>query len=126
MIRKTALFLGKALNDKQINKLEDHLSFGSMKTNPSINLENFALLERQRHGLPEEPDLQFIRQGESGGWWREMTQDMADRVDAWTEHRLEGTGYNLQRKGISNGSERALEQGIIKRSELETTSPCRI
>jgi hypothetical protein len=96
VVRKTAQFLGKAMNGEQVNKLADHLSFGSMKSNPAINLENFARIERERYGLPEQPDLQFIRQGESGAWWREMTPDMAHRVDAWTQQRLEGTGYNHQ------------------------------
>jgi hypothetical protein len=126
VIRKTAQFLGKALNEERVNELADHLSFGSMKTNPAINLENFARVERERYGLSEQPDLQFIRQGEAGGWRREMTQDMADRVDVWTDQRLEGTGYNLQCNGISNGNKSSLEQVIIKRNQLDTTSPCRI
>ncbi|KAJ4450084.1 hypothetical protein ANN_01491 [Periplaneta americana] len=95
VIRKTADFLGKSLNEEQVNQLAEHLSFRSMKSNPATNLEIFAELERKRHGLPEQPDLKFIRQGECGGWRKEMTQEMADKLDAWTKQRLEGTGYNL-------------------------------
>jgi estrone sulfotransferase len=104
VIRKTALFLGKDLNEKQVNELADHLSFGSMKTNPAVNLEDFVRVERERHGLSEQPDLHFIRQGETGNWRREMTQDMADRVDAWTAQRLESTGYNVEINRVSNGN----------------------
>jgi len=102
MIRKTGKFLDKSLNDDEVRQLADHLSFHSMKANPAINLESFARIERERHGLPEQRDLQFIRQGETGSWRKEMTQDMADRLDAWTKLKLEGTGYDLQINGISN------------------------
>jgi estrone sulfotransferase len=96
VIRKTAQFLGKELSEEAVGQLTEHLSFGSMKTNPAINLEDFAQIERERYGLAEQPDLQFIRRGETGSWWKEMTQDMSDRLDAWTRQRLEGTGYDLQ------------------------------
>jgi estrone sulfotransferase len=96
VIKKTGQFLGKALSEEQVDQLAEHLSFGSMKTNPAINLEDFARIERERHGLLEQPDLQFIRQGETGSWLKEMTQDMSDRLDAWTEQSLEGTGYDLK------------------------------
>jgi estrone sulfotransferase len=96
VIRKTGQFLGKELSKEAVEQLAEHLSFGSMKTNPAINLEDFARIERERYGLLEQPDLQFIRQGETGSWWKEMTQDMSDRLDAWTRKRLKGTGYDLQ------------------------------
>lgn len=96
MIRRTGQFLGKELTEEAVGQLAEHLSFGSMKTNPAVNLEEYAKIERERHGLLEQPDLQFIRRGETGSWRKEMTQDMSDRLDAWTQQRLKGTGYDLK------------------------------
>jgi hypothetical protein len=111
------------MSEDQVHQLADHLSFGNMKSNPAVNLECYAQIERERHGLPEQPDLQFFRQGETGGWRKDMTQAVADRLDAWTELRLQGTDYDLQLKGKSN----ALEQVIIGHNDNETDSlPCRI
>jgi hypothetical protein len=96
VIQKTAKFLGKAMSEPQIQQLVDHLSFGNMKSNPAVNVESYAQKERERHGLPDEEDLHFIRQGEAGGWRKDMTQAVADRLDAWTELRVQGTDYDLK------------------------------
>lgn len=111
------------MSEDKVHQLADHLSFGNMKSNPAVNLESFARIERERYGLPEQADLQFFRRGETGGWRKDMTQAVADRLDAWTELRLQGTDYDLQLKGKSN----ALEQVVIGHSDSETNSlPCRI
>ncbi|KAJ9583706.1 hypothetical protein L9F63_021951, partial [Diploptera punctata] len=102
VIRKTAAFLGKEFNEDQVSQLADHLSFQNMRSNPAINLESFAKDERKRHGLSEDPNLKFIRQGESGGWKKEMTPDMAQRINIWSRQRLEGTGYPLPEIQINN------------------------
>ncbi|XP_069674635.1 luciferin sulfotransferase-like [Periplaneta americana] len=128
VIRKTADFLGKSLNEEQVNQLAEHLSFRSMKSNPATNLEIFAELERKRHGLPEQPDLKFIRQGECGGWRKEMTQEMADKLDAWTKQRLEGTGYNLSSfNKISDVKGHTVGQVVMDHFQTEaSTLPQRI
>jgi len=95
VIQKTGIFLGKAMSEDQVHQLADHLSFGNMKSNPAVNAESFAQKERERYGLPDEEDLHFLRQGETGGWRKDMTQAVADRLDAWTELRLQGTNYDL-------------------------------
>jgi hypothetical protein len=96
VIRKTGKFLGKTLSDDQVQQLTDHLSFSNMKSNPAVNVEDFAQMERVRNGMPEDQDLHMVRQGESGSWRKIMTQAMADRLDAWTEQRLQGTDYGLR------------------------------
>ena len=118
MIQKTAKFMNKTLSEDQVHQLADHLSFGNMKSNPAINLETFARIERERHGLSEQPDLQFIRQGETGGWRKDMTQAGADRLDAWTESRLHGTDYDPELTGTGN----ALDQVVTDDSDKETNS----
>jgi hypothetical protein len=99
VIQKTGIFLGKAMSEDQVHQLADHLSFGNMKSNPAVNAESFAQKERERYGLPDEEDLHFLRQGETGGWRKDMTQAVADRLDAWTELRLQGTNYDLHVRG---------------------------
>ena len=73
-----------------------------MRENPATNLESFAKDERKRHGLSEDPNLKFIRQGESGGWKKHMSTDMAQKINDWSRQRLEGTGYPLPEIQISN------------------------
>jgi len=108
VIQKTAKFLGKVMSEDQVHQLADHLSFGKMKSNPAVNVENYAQMERERYGLPDEDDLHFLRQGETGGWRKDMTQDVADRLDAWTELKLQGTDYDLQVRSKINASEQSL------------------
>jgi hypothetical protein len=124
VIQKTGKFLGKAMSEDQVHQLADHLSFSNMKSNPATNLERFAKMERERYGLPdEEEDLHFLRQGETGGWRKDMTQAVADRLDAWTELRLRGTDYDLQVRSKIN----ALEQVVRDHNVKETNSlPYRI
>jgi len=93
------------MSEDQVHQLADHLSFGKMKSNPAVNVEKYAQKERESHGLPDEDDLHFIRQGETGGWRKDMTQVVADRLDAWTELRLQGTDYDLQVRGKINALE---------------------
>ena len=123
MIQKTAKFLGKEMSEDQVHQLADHLNFGNMKSNPAVNLENFAQKERERYGLPDEEDLHFFRQGEPGGWRKDMTQAVAERLDAWTELRLQGTDYDLHVRGKI----KVLEQVVRDHNVKETNSlPYRI
>jgi len=60
-VRKTAEFLGKELNDEEVARLCDHLSFKSMKNNPSVNFEAVIEINRTFELVP--PDGEFMRQG---------------------------------------------------------------
>jgi len=114
VIQKTGNFLGKAMSEDQVRQLADHLSFGNMKSNTAVNLEIYAQKERERHGLPDEEDLHFVRQGETGGWRKDMTQAVADRLDAWTELRLQGTNYDLHVRGKINALEQVVRDHNVK------------
>ncbi|PSN38744.1 Sulfotransferase family cytosolic 1B member 1 [Blattella germanica] len=76
-------------------EMKRHLSFQNMRSNPATNLETYAKDERKRYGLTEDPNLKFIRQGESGGWRKEMSDAMAAKIDSWTRDKLRGSGYPL-------------------------------
>nr|CAD7442994.1 unnamed protein product [Timema bartmani] len=85
----------KSYTNDEVESLCDHLSFNSMKDNPSVNLEFFTKQEIERNNMEETKDLKFIRQGEAGGWKKVMSLELAVRFDAWTAEKLEGSGYEV-------------------------------
>lgn len=84
VIRQTAKFLGKTLNDDEVLKLEDHLSFESMKTNKSVNNEDEGreMAELFKNGSE---NIRFIRQGKVGGYKTDMSPQLIRQFDEWTE-----------------------------------------
>ncbi|XP_067007720.2 luciferin sulfotransferase [Anabrus simplex] len=93
VIRKTADFLGKTLNDEQVETLADHLSFQNMKNNKAVNYE--AVVEiNKAHNLID-ADGAFMRSGKVGEWKAVMTPELSDLFDHWTEKNLAGTGLAL-------------------------------
>lgn len=93
-IRKTAAFLGKTLTETEVSKLANHLSFSSMRKNPSVNLE--PIMEKKNGpDFLQATELRFLRKGEVGDWKNHMTPEMATRFDAWIEENLRGTGLSL-------------------------------
>jgi hypothetical protein len=93
-IIKTAAFLGKTLSETQVTELADHLSFSSMKKNPSVNLEPI-MAKKNGPDFLQSTELRFIRKGEVGDWKNHMTPEMAAKFDAWTEENTEDTGLNF-------------------------------
>ncbi|XP_066993078.2 luciferin sulfotransferase [Anabrus simplex] len=96
VILKTADFLEVSIDMEQVQNLSNHLSFKNMKDNPAVNNEMFA--EQERNGA-DDPNLTFIRQGESGAWKKSMSPEMAERFTQWTESKLKGTDYKI---GVSS------------------------
>lgn len=93
-IDRTAKFLGKTIEEADVERLSQHLSFRNMKENPAVNLEPIM---RQSFGdeYLDGTDLRFIRRGEVGDWRNYMTDDMSQKFDKWTEQNLKGTGLNF-------------------------------
>lgn len=92
VIQRTADFLGKKLRCDELEKLAEHLSFKNMKMNGAINGEEIVKEVKARHGMdPSDPQLAFIRKGESGSWRIEMTPDVARQFDIWSTKKLKGT-----------------------------------
>ncbi len=81
IIRKTADFLGRDLTNQQVEKLTDHLSFESMRKNPSCNYEDIVSNMRNLHGTFH--DSKFMRKGQVGSYKEEMTPEMVEKLDAW-------------------------------------------
>ena len=80
---KVAEFLGVEVTEDQVSIVEDHVSFGSMKTNPSVN--------RTVSGKDY-----FMRKGEVGDWRNHFTPEEAEFVDKMAEEKLAGTGLTVQ------------------------------
>lgn len=80
-LNKLAAFLEKPLPDSELLKLINHLQFENVLKNLSINSSvNSSFPSRKV----------FIRRGEIGGN-PEMTQELSNKFDEWTEKNLEGS-----------------------------------
>lgn len=75
VVLKVAKFLGTELNEEQIKKLLEHLSFDSMLNNPSCNYD-FAMGIFFNEG-------RFIRKGIIGDHKNYMTDDVIKIFDDW-------------------------------------------
>lgn len=94
VIRRVAKFLEKDLSDDDVRKLEDHLSFESMKKNPSVNNAQAEIVKRQiyKNGTENES---FFRAGKVGNYKAEMTEEIIKQFDEWTEKHVKGTGLEF-------------------------------
>ncbi|XP_047099393.1 luciferin sulfotransferase-like [Schistocerca piceifrons] len=95
VIRKTATFLGRIVTDEEVERLEEHLSFSSMRQNPATNYDGLVQRLRSTTGLPPVPqDLAFMREGEVGASRQRMSPEMDRRFDRWIQDNIRGTGYD--------------------------------
>ncbi|KAJ8722507.1 hypothetical protein PYW07_003687 [Mythimna separata] len=85
VIRRVADFLGKQLNDGQMAKLCDHLSFKNFKNNISVNYEDL-----REFGLMAD-DESFVRKGKAGDWRDYFDEEMTQQADQWIKDNLRDT-----------------------------------
>lgn len=93
-VQRTAKFLHKSIDDKQLIELCEHLSFMSMKANKALNLEH--VIKPKFANLPNDDNLNFIRKGQVDGWKEELTEELVDKIDKWSEENFEK--YPILRK----------------------------
>jgi estrone sulfotransferase len=93
VIKQTAQFLGKELNEEQVDLLTDHLSFASMKNNPAVNYE--AEIEINRRFNLILADGEFMRSGQVGNYKECMSPELIKEFDHWTEENLAGSNLSL-------------------------------
>ena len=79
-IKQIAEYLGVSASEEQIDIVEKHVSFGSMKK---------QYIERG--------NTFFMRKGEVGDWRNHFTPEEAEFVDKMAEEKLAGTGLTVQR-----------------------------
>ncbi|PZC82235.1 sulfotransferase 1E1 [Helicoverpa armigera] len=72
-------FLNRPLNDAQIKKLADHLSFDSLKKNKNVN-----------NTTGKDDSIQFVRKGEAGGWRSHFDEKMQLQAEEYLILRLSG------------------------------------
>lgn len=94
IIRKTAKFLEKQINDEQVDELADYLSFKNMKENPAVNLQP-VMDYKYGKDFYERTGKSFIRKGEVGGWKNCLNEDLIQKFDKWIEENSKGTGLDF-------------------------------
>lgn len=88
VIKRTAEFMGITVKEADEKALLEHLSFASMKKNPSVNFEDII---RNMNKCPDQNG--FIRRGESGVWKKELSPEMSRKFDAWAERKLGNSDF---------------------------------
>jgi len=84
-VKKAMKFLNKNYSEEEIDKLCQHLSFESMKNNPSCNLEDLLAMLRELHksnGLTAIEGYNFIRKGQVGSHKEELTEEENKKLNA--------------------------------------------
>ena len=79
IIKNLANFLGKSLNEDEINGIKDFTSFDTMKNNRSMD---FAMLNEF------EDDCVYFRSGKSGDWRSHLTEEMSRKFDEMIKNNL--------------------------------------
>ncbi|XP_055598045.1 luciferin sulfotransferase-like [Uranotaenia lowii] len=90
-LRRVCQFFGKSYTDQQLQTLEQHLSFDSMKNNEAVNSRywvEFNLKQTNRIDKVADQDYQFIRRGEAAGWKRELSDELIEGIDEWTRTKV--------------------------------------
>ncbi|KAK5644365.1 hypothetical protein RI129_005665 [Pyrocoelia pectoralis] len=91
VIRRTAKFLNKELDEEKIPQLQKHLSFESMKLNRAVNQQD-KIESRKKHKLvPEEGS--FMRSGTSQNYKGEMSEELISKFDEWTKNSISGSSF---------------------------------
>lgn len=93
VVRRTARFLEKDLSEEQIDTLTNHLSFESMKNNPSVNYELVTDMNKKFNLVDYEGE--FMRSGSVGGYKAAMTPEMVDEFNRWIQRNTKHTDFDL-------------------------------
>jgi hypothetical protein len=94
VVQRTAAFLNCTLSSEQLKQLCKHLSFESMKNNPSVSHEYEVVKLRGMKTAPLEGKIEpFMRKGEVGSWKCEITPKLEEKLNLHTQKKLAGTNY---------------------------------
>ncbi|PNF29575.1 hypothetical protein B7P43_G01904 [Cryptotermes secundus] len=92
---RTADFLNCTLNSEEMKQLCDHLSFESMKNNPSVSHEiEVAKLRGMQTNINGEIQP-FMRKGKVGSWKQDITPETEKKLNLCTKMKLADTDYVL-------------------------------
>uniref|UniRef100_A0A182V0M6 Sulfotransferase domain-containing protein n=1 Tax=Anopheles merus TaxID=30066 RepID=A0A182V0M6_ANOME len=79
VVRKVCEFFGKTYSKPELELLYQHLSFKSMRDNPTVNYKSRD---------PTKKGEQFIRKGEAEGWKKELTPEQIQLLEEWTKEKV--------------------------------------
>ncbi|EDS42513.1 sulfotransferase 1A1 [Culex quinquefasciatus] len=94
-LRKVCQFFGKSYSEEQLDKLESHLSFDSMKNNKAVNVQDwveFQLQATNRTDRLGDQNYRFMRRGESNGWRSELSAELVRQLNEWNERKVAECG----------------------------------
>ncbi|XP_059607473.1 sulfotransferase 1 family member D1-like [Phlebotomus argentipes] len=90
VIRRTIKFFGNDYSEAQIQTLADHLSFAQLSKNPSVNLDHMLKgIQVAINKKMKDQNYHFIRKGETGSFKKEMTPELVERFNKWTESEMQ-------------------------------------
>ena len=95
MVRSTAGFLNCTLTSEQLEQLCKHLSFESMKNNPSVSHEDEAAKMAGKRRQMEGKIQQFMRKGQVGSWKSDLTPKLEEKLNLYAQKKKTGTDYML-------------------------------
>jgi hypothetical protein len=94
VVQRTAAFLNCTLSSEQLKQLCKHLSFDSMKNNPSVSQEDIVAKLHGKSAATVEGKIEpFMRKGEVGSWKCEVTPKLEEKLNLYTQKKLTGTNY---------------------------------
>ncbi|XP_055530636.1 sulfotransferase 1 family member D1-like [Wyeomyia smithii] len=96
VIKRVCVFFNKSYTDEQLAELCNHLSFESMRNNPSLNANEMVDMILTGTGRAHERDhanRQFIRKGQVDGWKSDLTPELAEEIDNWTRAKVPDVKY---------------------------------
>lgn len=95
VVQRTADFLNCTLNPEQLKQLCEHLSFESMKNNPSVSHEDEMVKLRGKQTNANGEIQPFMRKGEVGSWKQDITPQIEEKINVYTKMKLADTDYVL-------------------------------
>lgn len=91
VFRKMCNFFAKSYTDDQLAKLAEHLSFDTMKKNPSTN--HTQLMKTLGTIRNTTINFDFMRKGQVGGYKDELTPEFTQRLQEHVDKQLAGSGF---------------------------------
>lgn len=91
VIRQVSGFLGHYLSNEQVQILDKHLSFASMKLNKAVNYEMVVELNKKFKLI--EHNGAFMRSGTVGNYKAIMDPEIEKKFDEWIDSNTKNTDY---------------------------------
>ncbi|XP_005185935.2 luciferin sulfotransferase [Musca domestica] len=87
-------FLGKTIDDTNMERMLKHLSFEEMKKNPRTN-HLWESNQVRQITKAKFDDFTFCRKGETNSYKKELSPEMIEKLDAFVEEKIAKYGLTL-------------------------------